>query len=128
MKISLLASVAILALGTSASFAAVPALDAKPVFAPAASADLMQLAKNGGDDSGGDDHGGNSGSGGGSGSSSHDDGDDHSGTSSDDDGDDDEGDDSASTSGSGRKKARVPGGSGCDSAGDIAEHASCTAQ
>lgn len=29
-------------------------------------------------------------------------------------------------SGSGRKKPRVPGGSGCDSAHDIAEHASCS--
>lgn len=28
-------------------------------------------------------------------------------------------------SGSGRKKPRVPGGSGCDDAGDIAEHAGC---
>lgn len=28
-------------------------------------------------------------------------------------------------SGSGRSKPRVPGGSGCDDAGDIAEHASC---
>ena len=38
--------------------------------------------------------------------------------SSDDDNDDDE-------SGSGRSKPRVPGGSGCDDAGDIAEHAEC---
>lgn len=29
-------------------------------------------------------------------------------------------------SGSGRNRARVPGGSGCDSAGDIAEHAGCS--
>lgn len=29
-------------------------------------------------------------------------------------------------SGSGRKKPRVPGGSGCDDAGDVAEHASCS--
>jgi hypothetical protein len=28
-------------------------------------------------------------------------------------------------SGSGRKKPRVPGGSGCDDAGDVAEHAEC---
>jgi hypothetical protein len=50
-------------------------------------------------------------------------------------GDDRSGDDSARTdnsaadnsvSGSGRSKLRVPGGSGCDSAGDVAEHASCS--
>ncbi len=43
--------------------------------------------------------------------------------SNDDHGSDDNDDDS---SGSGRSKARVPGGSGCDSARDIAEHAECT--
>ncbi|MEZ5733564.1 MAG: hypothetical protein R3D97_14710 [Paracoccaceae bacterium] len=31
------------------------------------------------------------------------------------------------SSGSGRSKPRVPGGSGCDDAGDIAEHSECSA-
>jgi hypothetical protein len=34
-------------------------------------------------------------------------------------------DDNSNDSGSGRRKPRVPGGSGCDSARDLAEHASC---
>jgi hypothetical protein len=63
----------------------------------------------------------------GEGGSGHDAGDDNGGRhdSSDDsrhdsgdDGDDDE-------SGSGRSKKRIPGGSGCDDAGDVAEHGSC---
>jgi hypothetical protein len=29
------------------------------------------------------------------------------------------------TSGSGRRKPRIPGGSGCDDAGDVAEHPEC---
>jgi len=31
-----------------------------------------------------------------------------------------------SPSGSGRRKPRIPGGSGCDDAGDIAEHPECS--
>ena len=64
-------------------------------------------------------------------------GDDDSGHDSDDDGhhsgghhsgdDDDSNDDSNDDSGSGRSKKRVPGGSGCDSANDIQEHAGCSA-
>jgi ribonuclease E len=35
-------------------------------------------------------------------------------------------DDSRPGSGSGRSKPRIPGGSGCDDPGDIAEHAGCS--
>jgi hypothetical protein len=38
--------------------------------------------------------------------------------------DDDRPDDD--TSGSGRDKPRIPGGSGCDDPGDVAEHAECS--
>lgn len=69
----------------------------------------MQLARNGADDAGGDD---NSGSGG---------GDDNSGSG----GDDDDDDSDEDGSGSGRESPRVPGGSGCDDAGDAQEHAEC---
>ncbi len=65
-------------------------------------------------------------------------GDDDSGHGSDDDSDDDghhsgghysgdDDDDSNDDSGSGRSKKRVPGGSGCDSAHDVQEHAGCSA-
>jgi hypothetical protein len=118
MKYILLASVAFLFVGTSASFAAMPALDMDPAFSTVIPHDFLQLAKDGGDDNGG----GNS--------SNDDDGDD--------DGDDNGGDrdrssnddsnDDSPQSNSNRRKPRVPGGSGCDSAQDIAEHAECRAQ
>ena len=63
--------------------------------------EVLQMAKNGADDGPG-----------------HDQGDDHGGRGGDDD-DDDNG------SGSGRDKPRIPGGSGCDDPGDVAEHAEC---
>jgi hypothetical protein len=45
----------------------------------------------------------------------------------DDDGPDHEDEDhDGDESGSGRSKPRVPGGSGCDDAGDVEEHASCS--
>lgn len=68
-------------------------------------APLMQMARRGADDPAGDDNNGRGGSGGGQGA--------------DDNSTDDNG------SGSGRKKPRVPGGSGCDGAGDVQEHAAC---
>lgn len=67
----------------------------------------LQMARRGADDGPGDD---NDGRGGGSDDSSDD-------SSSDDDSSDDDG--------SGRKKPRIPGGSGCDDAGDVLEHAEC---
>ena len=65
---------------------------------------------------------GNSGSGGGDDNDSGDDNDDddNSGQGGGDDSDDDGDDDS-----SGRDEPRIPGGSGCDDAGDIAEHPEC---
>ena len=136
MKNILLASVALLFVGSSASFAAMPVLDLDPAFSNVVPHDFLQLAKDGGDDSGGgDDHGGGSGASG---------GDDHGGNSGgansgrddDDDNGDDDGDDSADDdsnddspmSNSNRRKPRIPGGSGCDDAGDVAEHAECRAQ
>jgi hypothetical protein len=68
----------------------------------------------GGDDDDSHDDDDNSGHG----SDHDDDDDDHD----DDDSDDDDDDDDDS---SGRDKPRVPGGSGCDDAGDIAEHRDC---
>ncbi|MBL8790754.1 MAG: hypothetical protein JNM45_09655 [Rhizobiales bacterium] len=128
MKKTLLASAAlIIALSGAASASALIDLGTTKLTAGTA---LMQLAKKGSDDGGshdsGDDHGGsggNSGSGSGnsgSGSSNSGHGSSNSGSSHDDDDDD-------NSSGSGRSKPRVPGGSGCDSAGDIAEHAECSA-
>ncbi len=74
--------------------------------------------------------GGNSGSGGGDDNDDSDDSDDdnddddNSGSGgSDDDSDDDNNDDDGDSSG--RDKPRIPGGSGCDDAGDIAEHPEC---
>lgn len=121
MKKTLLASAAlIIALSGAASASALIDLGTTKLTAGTA---LMQLAKKGSDDGGshdsGDDHGGSSGnSGSGSSNSGH--GSSNSGSSHDDDDDD-------NSSGSGRSKPRVPGGSGCDSAGDIAEHAECSA-
>jgi hypothetical protein len=132
MKTTLLASVAILILGVSASIAAVPALDVSTAFAPSVQADMLQLARNGSDDSGSDDHGGNGGHHGGNGGhhgSSHDDNDndDHGGRGrgSDDNSSNSSSDDDSPASGSNRRKPRVPGGSGCDGVGDAAEHAGC---
>lgn len=67
----------------------------------------------GGDDAPGDDNGGR-------------------GRGGDDDAGDDRGgsgvdstDDNGTVSASGRRKPRIPGGSGCDDAGDVAEHSEC---
>ncbi len=129
MKNILLASVAILFVGTSASFAAMPVFDLHSGVTNTAPSDLLLLASGGDDDRGGDDRGRDDDRGG-----DDRDGDDDS------DGDDDRGGDDRSghrssssndsnddnnVSGSNRRKARVPGGSGCDDAGDIAEHAAC---
>ena len=148
MKKTLITSAVLLLATSSLAFAGVPALDITSVLKGSPATAAIQLVRNGGDDNGGGDNGGG-------GSSSDDNGgDDHGGGNSghdanDDDGDDDGGkgrgrgrgrggdrddDDSASNddsnddspaSGSNRRKPRVPGGSGCDDAGDIAEHAEC---
>lgn len=132
MKNILLASVALLFVGSSASFAAMPALDLDPVFSTVVPHDFLQLAKDGGDDSGSGNSGsGNSGSGGGDDDggddNGDDDGDDDNGGDRDDSADDDSNDDSPQSN-SNRRKPRIPGGSGCDDAGDVAEHPECRAQ
>jgi hypothetical protein len=133
MKSMLLTTTAVLMLSFATSHAFVPSLDTTDDMNTVQASGLVQLV--GGDDnnSGGDDHGG-----GGSDSSDDSDGDDHGGggsNSNDDDGDDDgdkaedsashDSDDDGDASGSNRRKPRVPGGSGCDDAGDVAEHAEC---
>jgi hypothetical protein len=133
MKNILLASVAFVFVGTSAAFAAMPVLDLDPAFSTVVPHDFLQLAKDGGDDSSGDDNGGNSGSGN---SGSDDDNDSDDDDNNDDDGGDrnrsrssnDNSNDDSNQSNSNRRKPRIPGGSGCDDAGDIAEHAECRAQ
>jgi hypothetical protein len=138
MKKTLLASAAFIFVGVSVSFAAMPILDLEPVFSATTQNDFLVLAKkgsddgggddnggddNGGDDNGGDDNGGDNNSGGGS-DDSDDSNDDNGGDSS---FNDDSNDDSPQTN-SNRRKKRIPGGSGCDDPGDVAEHAACRAQ
>jgi hypothetical protein len=145
MKTILLSTTAALLFSTVA-FAGIPALD--DVLTKTADQGYVQLVKDGGDDSSGG--GDNSGSGGGDsrddngGSDSRDDnGGDrgHSGRGDNDrDDDNDRGDgrhggradrDNSrddNPAASGRRKPRIPGGSGCDDPGDVAEHAACRAQ
>jgi hypothetical protein len=129
MKNILLASVAFVFVGTSAAFAAMPALDLNPAFSAGVPHDFLQLAKDGGDDSGGDDNGGGNSGSGHSGNDNDDDNDSDDDNGGDRDGssNDDSNDDSPQSN-SNRRKPRIPGGSGCDDAGDIAEHAECRAQ
>ncbi len=100
MKAILLASTALLiALAGPASASGSIDLSGPAITAKAPA---LQFADNGSDDG-----------------SDHDSGDDKGGDNDDDSNDDDD------DSGSGRKKVRVPGGSGCDDAGDVAEHSEC---
>jgi hypothetical protein len=126
MKNILMTAAAMLALSTGLSFAAVgPALDQAPTLNVEMDG-TVQLAKSG---SGSDGNGGGSNSG--SGNSGRGGGDDNS--SDDNSTDDNSTDDNSSSSsnsnndvsGSGRSKPRIKGGSGCDDAGDVAEHAAC---
>jgi hypothetical protein len=134
MKNILLASVAFVFVGTSAVFAAMPVLDIDPAFSTVAPHDFLQLAKDGGGDSGGDDNGGGNSGSGHSGNDTDDDNDSDDDDSDDDNGGDrdrssnDDSNDDSPQSNSNRRKPRIPGGSGCDDAGDIAEHAECRAQ
>lgn len=132
MRNILLASAAFMFVGASSAFAGVPALDVDPALSNAIQNNYLVFAKDGGDDSGSDDHGSSSGNddhGGNSGNDDRSENDDD-----EDDGDDRGGvrgrdsDDDSSASGSNRRKPRVPGGSGCDSARDRAEHPECRAQ
>lgn len=73
-----------------------------------------------------DRNGGSSNSGSGSSNSGHNESNSGSHDNDDNDSADDNGDDNDNDeSGSGRRKPRVPGGSGCDDPGDVAEHAGC---
>jgi hypothetical protein len=94
MKMTFIASVAALLVGTTLSFAGMPVVDDLLILKT--DAGFVHLAKDGADDRGGDDRAGDGR-----------------------DGDDRAGDDR------GGRKPRIPGGSGCDDAGDIAEHAGC---
>jgi hypothetical protein len=121
MKNLLVSAAAILALSTGLSLAAVgPSFDNTPSVTVGHDG-MIILAKRGGsensgggdggrgrgsDDNGGDNRGGRGGS-----------TDDNSSASSNNSAND--------VSGSGRKKPRIKGGSGCDDAGDVAEHAAC---
>lgn len=98
MKAILLASTALLiALAGPASASPTDEFSGATI---SAKAPVMQFADSGSDDG-----------------SDHDSGDDR-----DDDSNDDDDDDGKA---SGRKKVRVPGGSGCDDADDVAEHPEC---
>jgi hypothetical protein len=111
MKKTLLATTALFILLSGAASASALIDTATPKLGSGLAGNLT-LADKGSDDGAdhdsNDDHGGSSGS------------DDNGGDDSDDDNDDDSHD-----SDSGRSKTRVPGGSGCDDAGDIAEHPEC---
>jgi hypothetical protein len=137
MKNTLLASVAFLVLGATATFATVPALDLDAAVSSAQQPNFLVLADSDGDSDGGSDGGsdGDHSGGGNSGGGDSDDNDSDDNDSDDDSGDDnsdddanDDSDDNSRNGDSGRRRARVPGGSGCDDAGDIAEHAECRAQ
>ena len=129
MKSMLLTTTAMLMLSFATAHALVPSLDITDGVKTAQASALVQLASGDDNDSDGDDHGGGN-DGGGHHGGGHDDGD------NDDDRDDDNGgggddddlgasNDDLPGSNSNRRKARVPGGSGCDDTGDIVEHAEC---
>jgi hypothetical protein len=125
MKNLLLTSVALIFVSTSGAFATTnsehsvyPTMEPTPM-----NLDLMADKGGGNSGSGGGNDGGNHGA-------DHDSGDDHGGASGNDDNDnDDDADDNDNDddNASGRKKPRIPGGSGCDSASDQAEHGGCSA-
>ena len=105
MKNILLATVAVVVLGTAPVFAVAPTVDVSNAIEFALSHDLMQLADNDSGDSGNSASGDND--------------------SDDNDSNDDNSNDEGAKSNSDRQKQRVPGGSGCDDPGDIAEHPEC---
>ncbi len=124
MKKVLLTSVVLLLVGASASFATMPAVELDTTIATLTHDEFLQLASSDDNDSGRDDDG----------DDNHDsDGDDHGGGHHS-DSDDDHGSkasrggnsiDDSTKSRSNRRKPRIPGGSGCDDAGDVAEHPEC---
>jgi hypothetical protein len=123
MKNLLVSAAAILALSTGLSLAAVgPSFDNAPA-AKVGQDGVIHLARRGGSDNSG------GGDGRGHGRGSDDNGGDNRGGrggSTDDNSSSSSSNNSANdVSGSGRKKPRIKGGSGCDDAGDVAEHAAC---
>jgi hypothetical protein len=110
MKNLLLTSVAFVCVALTPAFSASTKENTGLVNADSSNIVLQMLADN--DGSGGGDDG-----------ADHDSNDDHGGAS----GNDDDGDDDKSDNESGSRKARIPGGSGCDSAQDRAEHPKCNA-
>ncbi len=130
LKISLLASAFALALFGAAQ-AGAPTINASDTLLKIQASPLMQLADSDGD--GGNSGGGDSDSDSDSNDSDDDSSDDHGGGASNNDSNDasngannDDSNDDSSQTVSGRKKPRIPGGSGCDDAGDIAEHPECS--
>ncbi len=126
LKISLLASAFALALFGAAQ-AGAPTINASDTLLKIQASPLMQLADSDGD--GGNSGGGDSDSDSDSNDSDDDSSDDHGGGASKNDSNNDSNDasnDDSSQTVSGRKKPRIPGGSGCDDAGDIAEHPECS--
>jgi hypothetical protein len=118
MKNLLVSAAAILALSTGLSLAAVgPSFDDAPTVKVGQDGVIILAKRSGSESSGGD---------GGRGRGSDDNGGDNrggrGGSSDDNSADDNSPND---VSGSGRKKPRIKGGSGCDGAGDVAEHAAC---
>jgi hypothetical protein len=123
MKNVLLASVALVFVAATAGFAATP--NEFQIFPTATSDhnDLQMLADNDGGSGGGKDDG-----------ADHDSNDDNGSSASNDDSADDNDDDDGGAANNVKKpeslkgqKVRVPGGKGCDSARDKAEHPECTA-
>jgi hypothetical protein len=116
MKNLLLASAALVCVVITPSLAATPNEGIRMPDISNVPANMQMLADKGG---GGHDDG-----------ADHDSGDDHGGNANDDnDNDDDDANDDngGGNDNSGGRRPRVPGGSGCDNAGDIAEHGGCTA-
>jgi hypothetical protein len=127
MKNTLLASVAFMVFGAATTFAAVPALDVDAAFGLPVQNSMVLLADSDGDDSGNDHSDGHS-SGGHDSNDSDDDSDDDNSDGREDSSSRNRSDDDSTASGSNRRRARVPGGSGCDDPGDVAEHAECRVQ
>jgi hypothetical protein len=131
MKNVILASIGILLGSVSWAQAGVPALDLENAVKQAVAADHILLVSDDGDngDNASDDNGSDD-----NGAGDDNDSDDDNGA--DDDSDDDNGGDRADDKSDdnkglrveGRRKVRVPGGSGCDDAGDVIEHPECLAK
>jgi hypothetical protein len=147
MKLYLILTATLMFGASTLAQATVIPLDATPTI-KATTFGFVQEARNGADDGpnhdANDDHGGDRDDSSSDDGPNHDSDDDHSSSSSDDDSDDDHkgrgrgrgrgGDDDNVSNGnssgtvkkSGRRKPRVPGGSGCDSAHDLVEHPECS--